>query len=83
MESIIDAKKEFSEEDQLIIKKAELRILKKYNQFSMGFIFSAIAVAILNGRNTKFSYIARFLPAFILIPFIGVFHKNIGMYGVH
>ena len=66
-----------------MIKKAELQVLKKYNQFSAIFAGSAMTVCILQARNTKLSMVARIAPAVVLIPFIGFFYKNIGMYGVH
>ena len=79
----MERKQEFSEEDKLIIKKAEIRVLQKYQKFSLVFMASSILISILNFRNTKLPYFARIAPPLIILPFIGLFHRNIGMYGVH
>ena len=84
IEDIIEHKAEYSnEEDQLLIKRTELAIGKKYNNFRAPFMAAAATVCLLSLFNPKLGLVKRIIPVFIFMPLITFYNKNIGMYGVH
>ena len=84
IEEILEHKADYSnEKDQLLIKRTELAIGRKYNYFRAPFMAASATVCLLSLFNTKLGLVKRFIPVFIFTPLITFYNKNIGMYGVH
>ena len=83
VESIIEKKSEFqTEEDKLLIKRAELTLLRKYNWYRAPFNAGAATICLLSIANPKLSPARRIAPLCLAGPFIMFYQNNIGSYGV-
>ena len=71
VEKIIEAKSEFeTEEDRLLIKRAELTLLRKYNWYRAPFMAGSATICFLALANPRLSPVNRFLPIALVGPFI-------------
>ena len=71
VEGIIESKAEFAnEEDRLLIKRAELALLRKYNWYRAPFMAGAATVSFIAFFNTSLSPFKRLAPLCFSIPLI-------------
>ena len=83
VEGIIEGKAEFeNEEDRLLVKRAEMALLRKYNWFRAPFMAGAATVSFLALSNPRLSPFKRLFPLCFSAPLIVFYQSNIGMYGV-
>ena len=79
----MERKKSFEqEEDQLLIKRSELMIPRKYNYYRALFMAVAATFCSVSLFNTKVGLAKRLMPTLLAGPLLCFYNKNIGMYQV-
>ena len=83
VEGILENKSDYkTEEDKLLIKRAEIAIVRKFNWFRAPFMAGTATICFLALANTKLSPFKRMAPICFAGPLIIFYQKNIGTYGV-
>ena len=81
IEQLIERKSSFtSEEDQLLLKRSELMLLRKYNYYRALFMAVVGTFCTVSLFNTKIGMAKRVLPVACAGPLLIFYNKNIGMY---
>mmetsp|Transcript_5726 Transcript_5726/g.7719 ORF Transcript_5726/g.7719 Transcript_5726/m.7719 type:complete len:155 (-) Transcript_5726:174-638(-) len=81
IEKLVERKSTFSnEEDQLLVKRSELMLLRKYNYFRAFFMAVTATFCTMSLFNTRISIMKRVVPILLAAPLITFYNKNIGMY---
>eukprot|EP00347_Sterkiella_histriomuscorum_P022416 403338569 len=71
------------ERDKLLLKKAEMKILVKYNYYRFPYFALSLLVCVSTFFNQKIPKHFKIIPIMILGGFNTMFHHQIGMYGVY
>ena len=83
IESLFARKQDFaSEEDRLLLKRAELLVLKTYNNYRILFTSGAVLFSAVLMASSYLSLGRRLIPVTLLLPFVFLNNDSIGKYKV-
>lgn len=83
LEQTLTQTEEYDERDQVLCKRLELQILRKFNHYRLPFLALSSTFCVVTLLNSNKSAATRLMPTIILVPFISVLNHHIGLYGVH
>ena len=83
VKSVLERRDEFkSEEDKLLLKRAELAIAKRQAYVKIPFTMGLATICALTLFNKKLSPVMRIAPIFFAMPTVVFYSKNVGDYAV-